>query len=194
MKLCKGDALVVVDVQNDFAHPKGTLYVSGGETVIPIVNLWVELFKDKDLPVFFTQDWHPSNHSSFTDYGGIWPAHCIESTWGAEIHSNVKGCEIHILKGEDPRKDEYSGFDSAMLELELIDREVTRIFVCGLATDYCVFHTVIDGLKAGFDVYLIKQGIRGVNLHLHKEGLHYVATTDSEIALGRMVLAGVKII
>ena len=204
------DTLVVVDFQNDFAHVDGTLYVKGAETVIPVVNLWYEIFNQMGGNIIFTRDWHPSDHCSFTSNGGIWPAHCEKGTWGAQIHEDIDtpSAEVPgpfgglknvltIRKGLIPNKEEYSAFSSGELQdtlLDSMDTPSTRIFICGLATDYCVFHTVMDGLKAGFDVYLIRQGIKGVDFNEHKEGLHDVPTTDSEIAIGRMVLAGAKVI
>lgn len=166
----KGDALVVVDVQNDFAHPDGSLYVPGAVEVIPTIVEWIEKFKKKRLPVIFTMDWHPNDHISFD----TWPKHCVQSTWGVSLHQAIRDLHIEldiVTKGEDVDKDEYSGFAigpagyASSLVHKLVSRDTKRIFVVGLATDYCVKATVLDGLGGGFKVIVVSDAIAGVNIN-----------------------------
>jgi nicotinamidase/pyrazinamidase len=164
------DALVIVDVQNDFC-PGGTLAVQDGDQIVPILNQYIQKFFAAGLPIFATRDWHPQKTSHFSTDGGPWPPHCVRGTRGADFHAALRlGTDAVILsKGTAADEDSYSGFqavDSAGLALhELLRRNgVERIFVGGLATDYCVKHTVIDGLKHGFRAVLLRDAIRGVNL------------------------------
>lgn len=165
MKLKKRDALVVVDVQNDFAHPDGSLYVPGAMEAIPTIVEWLKKFEKKQLPIFLTMDWHPTRHISFD----TWPEHCVQSTWGAEIHEALLDIGLvykTVFKGVDPNEDQYSGFAPANgLGQKLNEHEVKRIFVVGLATDYCVKATVLDGLDNGFEVVVVSDGIAGVNVN-----------------------------
>jgi nicotinamidase/pyrazinamidase len=180
------DALIIVDVQNDFC-PGGALAVSGGDEVIPVLNRVIERFSGAGLPIFATRDWHPEKTSHFSSYGGLWPVHCVQGTRGAEFHANLEleNDIVVVSKGMTPDEDSYSGFqarDSSGTRLaELLRRkEIERIIVGGLATDYCVKHTVLDGLKEGFKVVLLADAIRAVNLKPH----------DGELAIAEMVSAG----
>jgi nicotinamidase/pyrazinamidase len=180
------DALIIVDVQNDFC-PGGALAVSGGDEVIPVLNRVIERFSDAGLPIFATRDWHPQKTSHFSAYGGLWPAHCVQGTRGAEFHANLelKNDTVVISKGMAPDEDSYSGFQARDLSgarlAELLRRKaIERIIVGGLATDYCVKHTVLDGLKEGFKVLLLADAIRAVNLK----------PDDGELAIAEMVSAG----
>jgi nicotinamidase/pyrazinamidase len=180
------DALIIVDVQNDFC-PGGALAVKGGDEVVPVLNRVIETFGDAGLPIFATRDWHPEKTSHFSTYGGLWPVHCVQGTRGAEFHANLE-LENDIVvasKGMAPDEDSYSGFQardpSGARLAELLRRKaIERIIVGGLATDYCVKHTVLDGLKEGFKVLLLADAIRAVNLKPH----------DGELAIAEMVGAG----
>jgi nicotinamidase/pyrazinamidase len=166
-------ALLVVDVQNDFADPAGSLYVRGGEEVLPLVNQEVERAAGAGAMVVYTQDWHPESTPHFAKDGGIWPVHCVRDTWGAEFHP-----QLHV-EGEVVRKgtggeDGYSGFsmrhpttgEETPTELEALLRRggVSKLVICGLATDYCVKETAIDGLAKGFQVLVLPEAVRAVEL------------------------------
>lgn len=174
------DALIIVDVQNDFC-PGGALAVPEGDKVVPVINNLIPKF-DK---IYTTQDWHPAEHMSFKKQGGLWPAHCVASTSGADLHPALKAQNaIHILKGTDKDKEAYSGFQGTDLADRLKKDGIKRIFVCGLATDYCVKATTLDGLKLGFEVIVISDGIKGVDAN----------PGDSEKAIQEMEAAGTVII
>ena len=180
------DALIIVDVQNDFC-PGGALAVSGGDEVVRVLNRVIERFAEAGLPIFATRDWHPKNTSHFKTHGGLWPAHCVQGTKGAEFHAELKlgNDAVVVSKGMAPDEDSYSGFQATdasgtpLAELLRL-KEVGRIFVGGLATDYCVKHTVLDGLAEGFEVVLLADAIRAVNLK----------PDDGESAIDEMVRAG----
>jgi nicotinamidase/pyrazinamidase len=181
------DALIIVDVQNDFC-PGGALAVSGGDEVVPVLNRTIEGFTEAGLPIFATRDWHPEKTNHFKTYGGIWPVHCVQGTGGAEFHAKLKlgNDAVVVSKGIASDEDSYSGFqatDASGTRLaELLRRkEIERIVVGGLATDYCVKHTVLDGLSEGFKVVLLTDAIRAVNLEPH----------DGDLAIDEMVRAGV---
>jgi nicotinamidase/pyrazinamidase len=182
-------ALVVVDVQNDFADPNGNLYVSGGEDVVTVVNGEIASARSAGARVVYTADWHPPSTPHFAKDGGIWPVHCVGDTWGAEFHPNL------IVDGPVVRKgtggeDGYSGFSmkdpegDTVTETGLRDQlerwGVRRIVVCGLATDYCVKATSLDGLDAGFEVVLLQDAISAVDLE----------AGDGERAIAEMADAG----
>jgi nicotinamidase/pyrazinamidase len=188
--MAKKAALVIVDVQNDFC-PGGALAVTDGDQVVPALNRYIERFTDCGLPIFATRDWHPPKTSHFKAYGGIWPVHCVQGTEGAKFHPALKlGVSVAIVsKGMAPDSDSYSGFDAVDASgaglADLLRRlHAERIFVGGLATDYCVKQTVLDGRKQGLDVVLLKDCIRGVDL----------APGDSEHAIEAMLQAGAEAI
>ena len=160
-----GDALVAVDVQNDFL-PGGSLAVPRGDEVVPILNRYLTAFRGKNLPVFATRDWHPPNHCSFKSQGGAWPVHCVAGTHGAEFSSALKlaSSAVIISKATKPGQEAYSGFEGTELLDRLRQTGVKRLFVGGLATDYCVLNTVLDALKHGFEVRLLRDAVRAVNL------------------------------
>jgi len=161
-----GDALLIVDVQNDFL-PGGSLAVPGGEQVVPVLNRALALFKERALPVYATRDWHPANHCSFLAQGGIWPPHCIAGSEGAAFAPALAlppGAVV-VSKATEPGKDAYSGFDGTSLAQQLRAARVARLFVGGLATDYCVLNTVKDALRQGFKVMLLLDAIRAVERH-----------------------------
>ncbi len=164
-RLAPGDALLMVDVQNDFL-PGGHLAVSEGDAVIPILNRYLDYFSRKGLPILATRDWHPANHCSFKNQGGPWPEHCIAQTSGAEFPAalNLPESAQIISKATHPDQDAYSGFQGTDLDSLLKSREIRQLFIGGLATDYCVLNTVKDALKFGYTVYLLQDAVRAVNL------------------------------
>jgi nicotinamidase/pyrazinamidase len=160
----KTDALILVDVQNDFC-PGGALPVPEGDQVIPVLNDYIKIFKKANAKIFATRDWHPPNHISFKAQGGPWPPHCIQNSEGAKFHPDMKlpsGTTI-ISKAMDPLKEAYSGFDGTELANTLKTQGATRVFVGGLATDYCVKNTVLDSRKLGFETVLLLDASRGIN-------------------------------
>ncbi|PWB81073.1 MAG: nicotinamidase [Candidatus Methylomirabilota bacterium] len=161
-----GDALIVVDVQNDFL-PGGSLAVSQSDEVIPVLNRYLAAFARRGLPIFVTRDWHPPNHCSFQPHGGPWPPHCVAGSEGAAFPFALElpaSSTLITLKGTEAEKDAYSAFDGTDLNVRLRAKRVQRLFVGGLATDYCVLCTVRDGLKAGYEVVLLQDAVRAVNL------------------------------
>jgi nicotinamidase/pyrazinamidase len=163
-ELRKGDALIIVDVQRDFL-PGGALPVAGGDAVIPVLNLYLEEFDRHGLPIFATRDWHPPDHCSFRQQGGPWPPHCVAGSPGAELPSTLAlptGTEI-ISKATRPEADAYSGFEGTELALRLRKLGCRRVFIGGLATDYCVRATAVDALKEGFEVIVLEDAIRPVD-------------------------------
>lgn len=164
--LSPGDALIVVDVQNDFL-PGGSLAVPYGDDVIPVLNRYLAAFVQRELPIIATRDWHPPNHCSFQPYGGPWPSHCVAGSDGAAFAAALElpaSSSLITLKGTQPEQDAYSAFDGTDLDARLRGQGVARLFVGGLATDYCVLYTVNDGLKAGYTVILLQDAIRAVNV------------------------------
>ncbi len=165
IELQDGDALVVVDLQNDFL-PGGALGVPHGDEVVALMNRYIDLFLSKGLPIIATRDWHPANHCSFTDQGGPWPPHCIANSPGAAFAPDLRlppACTI-ISKAASPDKDAYSGFGGTELDAVLRSHGVRRMFVGGLATDYCVLNTVRDALQNRYHVYVLSDAIRAVNI------------------------------
>jgi nicotinamidase/pyrazinamidase len=166
-------ALLVVDVQNDFADPQGSLYVKDGERVVSVVNTQIAEATAAGAQVIYTQDWHPEHTPHFIQDGGIWPVHCVHDTWGAAFHPDldVEGGEW-IQKGADGR-DGYSAFSVRDLESGDIDDTVLHeilqvgavrgLVICGLATDYCVVETVLDARIRGYPVEVVVDGIRAVD-------------------------------
>lgn len=165
IKLTQRDALIIVDMQNDFM-PGGALPVPEGDKIIPSLNKYIALFASKDLKVIATRDWHPPNHISFKSMGGPWPPHCVQGTKGAEFHPDLKLPDnvIIVSKATEPNKEAYSGFEGTNLHEILKDKGIRRLFIGGVATDYCVRATVIDALKLGYTVFLLLDGIKGVDV------------------------------
>ncbi len=180
------DALVIVDVQNDFC-PGGTLAVPDGDRVVPVLNRYAERFHAAGAPVFASRDWHPPRTKHFREWGGAWPPHCVQGTPGAAFHPDLRlppGTEI-VSKGADPDVDAYSCFqaeagDGLPFAAALGERGVGRLFVGGLATDYCVKATVLDALKEGFEAVVLEDAVRAVE----------VRPGDGERALAEMRAAG----
>jgi len=159
------DALIVVDMQVDFM-PGGALPVPGGDEVVDMVNEYVELFTRAGATVVFTRDWHPPNHVSFKTRGGPWPPHCVQGTPGASFHPKLRvpTDALIVSKATDPDREAYSGFEGTELDAELRRRGVRRVFVCGVATDYCVKATALDAARLGYQVFLLADAVRGVNV------------------------------
>lgn len=162
--LSPGDALLIVDVQNDFL-PGGALAVPRGDTVIPALNRYLERFKSKGLPIYATRDWHPPNHCSFKGQGGLWPAHCVAESPGAQFAEglNLPPDTVIISKATTAEQEAYSGFAGTDLAERLRSAHVQRLFIGGLATDYCVLNTVEDALAAGSQVFLLKDAISAID-------------------------------
>ncbi len=182
VKLTPKDALIVVDVQRDFM-PGGALPVPNGDAVVEPLNAYIEIFEKKGLPVFFTRDWHPENHISFKGYGGIWPPHCVQGTQGAEFHPDLKmpaDNKFIISKGTSPDFDAYSGFQGTNLDNLLKERGIKRVFVGGVATDYCVKNTVLGAINLGYTVFLLTDAVKGVD----------VQPGDSDRAIDEMLSSG----
>jgi len=164
--LKQGDALVIVDVQNDFL-PNGSLPVAEGDKVIPVLNRYIELFSNKGMAVYAQIDWHPPDHCSFKEYGGPWPSHCVAETHGAEFPAELNlphNCQI-IPKATRFDKEEYSAFQGGDFAKRLKDVGIIRLFVGGLATDYCVLNTVNDALNEGFEIQLLEDAVRAVDVN-----------------------------
>ena len=175
-----GRALVVVDVQGDFL-PGGALGVPGGDAVLEPIAALLDERERFDL-VVATRDWHPADHGSFTERGGTWPVHCVQGTPGAELSPRLDTARIDLVvdKGQDPQTEGYSGFDGTDLARTLRERGIDELLVVGLATDYCVKHTALDGLAAGFAVTVDASAARPVEL----------APGDGERALDEVRTAG----
>ncbi|HYX29941.1 MAG TPA: isochorismatase family protein [Pyrinomonadaceae bacterium] len=188
-------ALIVVDVQNDFC-PGGSLAVAHGDEVVAPLNKLIREFLDRNEPVFKTRDWHPAQTKHFAAYGGVWPLHCIQNTAGAEFHRDLLDDPrmTIISKGIDESADGYSGFDGTNLADLLREEEVTEIWVGGLATDYCVKETVIDGVRHGFKVKALADAMRAVNIQAD-DGTNAVAAmrdAGAEIVGDESKAAGVS--
>jgi nicotinamidase/pyrazinamidase len=181
----KKKALIVVDVQNDFC-PGGSLAVAEGTAVVAPLNKLIKEFLDREEPVFKTRDWHPAKTKHFQAYGGTWPVHCVEGTPGAEFHPDLlDDPRINIIsKGINERADGYSGFDGTDLARLLREEEVEQVWVGGLATDYCVKHTVLDALSEGFEVKALADAMRPVNIN----------PDDGAKAIEEMRAAGAEIV
>ena len=166
-------ALIVVDVQNDFADPKGSLYVDGAADVVRMVNGEVRQATEDGASVVYTQDWHPASTPHFAKDGGIWPVHCVEDSWGAAFHPDLTVAGTSVRKGVHG-EDGYSAFSmkdpvtgamtSTELEGLLRERGVTKVVVVGLATDYCVSATAIDATSLGFGTEVLQDAIAAVDL------------------------------
>ena len=179
-------ALILVDIQNDFC-PGGALAVNEGDQIVPAVNRLIPGFP----LVISTQDWHPENHTSFTEQGGPWPPHCVQGTRGAELHSDLKTDTIahYLRKASSPDKDDYSEFAGKddrgrSLDEVLKSHGVKKLYAVGLATDYCVLETVIDGLRLGYEVYAVTDAMRAVNVN----------PADGEAALQKMADSGAHLV
>jgi nicotinamidase/pyrazinamidase len=185
-----GDALLVVDPQNDFC-PGGSLAVPDGDAIVPVVNAWIEAAGRANAPIFVSRDWHPLRTTHFLQFGGVWPAHCVAGTHGAEFHPGLRipGTATVVSKGLGETEDAYSAFqardDSGAPFVELLrQRDVKNVYVLGLATDYCVKASALGALDAGFTVTVVQDGVRAVNLQ----------ADDGQRAVAEMRAAGAQIV
>lgn len=176
-----GDALVLVDVQNDFL-PGGALAVPHGDQILAPLNRCIEAFRAQRMPIFATRDWHPADHCSFLAQGGVWPSHCVAGMAGADFSPflALPADVLTVSKAMEPDRDAYSGFQATGLDDLLRARGVERLAVGGLATDYCVLNTVLDGLKLGYRVLVLQDAVRAVD----------VTPGDGARALDAMAAAG----
>lgn len=176
-------ALILVDVQNDFC-PGGTLPVTEGDKVVPILNVYIKRFREVGAPIYATRDWHPKDHISFKENGGVWPPHCVQETRGAGFHPGLElpGDVKIISKGTSPKDEAYSGFQGTELTAELKKNGIRALYIGGLATDYCVKHTVLDARKEGFSTFFLEDGSKGVDVN----------PGDSKKAIDDMLSAGAK--
>jgi nicotinamidase/pyrazinamidase len=167
-------ALLVVDVQNDFAHPRGNLYISGAEDIIPTINALIDQAKEAGASVVYTQDWHPERTSHFDVDGGNWPVHCVQETWGADLHANLKRNGGYVVRKGADGSDGYSAFaardpqsgedhDTGLARL-LRDRGIERVVVVGLAQDVCVKETALSARNEGFETVLLSDATRPVDI------------------------------
>lgn len=199
----KNSALLLVDIQKDFCL-NGALEVKDGDSIVPTANKLIDFFEEKKQLVVATKDWHPLNHKSFAvnscknvgDFGDLnglpqvfWPIHCVQDTEGSEFHKDLKKVANVIYKGQNTGVDSYSGFfDNGKiyetnLNSTLKSSDIKTLYIMGLATDYCVKYTVIDALELGYEVYLVEDGIKGVNLN----------PNDSQKAIDEMCSKGAKL-
>jgi nicotinamidase/pyrazinamidase len=168
-------ALIVVDVQNDFADPAGSLAVAGAGAIIPRINDEIAEARAAGATVAYTQDWHPESTPHFAKDGGIWPVHCLADTWGAELHPDLAVAEdaLWVRKGTSG-EDGYSGFTTrdpltgttqpTRLDGLLRGRGIERVVVCGLATDYCVNATALDAIGLGYETFFLEDAVAAVDL------------------------------
>jgi len=187
-------ALIIVDMQNDFADPRGALYVRGGEDVLPVANSEIAKARAAGALVVYTQDWHPPSTPHFAKDGGTWPVHCVRDTWGAELHPDLDVAAAltlrKVVRTGTGDEDGYSAFEASpdpnepsRLERLLREHGIERLVVLGLATDYCVRATTLDGLAAGFRATVLADGVRAVDLQ----------PGDGERALDEMRRAGARV-
>lgn len=181
MTIGEHDALIVVDVQNDFL-PGGSLAVADAARIFAPINALMPRF----TAVFATRDWHPPNTRHFAQYGGTWPVHCVQGTHGAELAAELdtEHIDVFVLTGTTIESDGYSGFDGTGLDEALRARGIDRIFVCGLATDYCVKATALDAKRHGFETFVLTDAVAAVN----------VIPGDDERVLTELRAAGVRTI
>ena len=183
VKLGVGDALVIVDMQNDFL-PQGSLPVPEGDIIIPVINRYLALFHDHGLLVFATRDWHPPDHCSFQQQGGPWPPHCIATTSGAAFHPDIEfpiSTQI-ISKATMREKDAYSAFTATQFNILLQKSGVRRLFIGGVATEYCVFNTVKDALQYHYTTFVLEDATCAIK------------PDDGSHALEEMMRLGAKLI
>ncbi|NJE09577.1 nicotinamidase [Thermococcus sp. MAR1] len=175
------EALIVVDMQRDFM-PGGALPVPEGDKIIPRCNEYIREFRKRGALIVATRDWHPENHVSFREHGGIWPKHCVQNTPGAEFVVELPADAVIISKATEPDKEAYSGFEGTDLAEILKRNGVRKVYICGVATEYCVRATALDALKHGFEVYLLRDAVKGIK------------PQDEERALKELENAGVKVL
>ncbi len=179
----KGDMLLVTDVQNDFC-PGGALPIAGGDAVVPLLNHWIGKARQAGLAVYASRDWHPLGHISFQGQGGTWPPHCLQDSWGAAFHPALLLPDeaVKIAKGTRFDKDQYSVFDDTGLAVRLRQEGIRRLWVGGLAQDFCVLETVLDARKAGFAVTVLLQATRAITPEGGREALARMQAAGAEIS------------
>lgn len=180
-----GDVLLINDVQNDFL-PGGALGVAQADAILPVMNRYIELFAQRQLPIIATRDWHPPNHSSFAVNGGIWPVHCVQNTQGAQLSAQLvlPANLIVIDKGALVDRPGYSGFEQPQLQQTLQRVQCRRLFIGGLTTDYCVLQTATAACELGYRVVLLIDAMRAVD----------VQPGDGDRALARLQQLGAQAI
>lgn len=183
IRLTSKDALILVDVQNDFL-PGGALAVPDAGDILPSLHAYIDCFQRHELPIYATRDWHPPDHCSFLPQGGIWPPHCVAGTPGAQFPADLRlpASATVISKAATPHEDAYSGFQGTALAGALHARRIDRLFIGGLATDYCVLNTVKDALLEDFKVFLLVDAIKAVD----------VLPGDGESAIQDMLARGAE--
>lgn len=164
ISLTPHDALLIADIQNDFL-PGGTLGIRGSDEILPVLENYIRRFHARGFPIFLSRDWHPSDHCSFVSQGGVWPVHCVAGSPGSFPPSSfpIPDSAVIIYKATDRNQEAYSAFQTTSLHRQLRDLSVRRLFVGGLATDYCVLHSVKDARTKGYDVCLLMDGIKAIN-------------------------------
>ena len=182
--LQNGDGLLIVDVQKDFC-PGGALAIEEGDRIIPVLNHWIQQAHRLGVPVYALRDWHPQGHISFKEQGGLWPPHCIQDSDGAKFHPDLHLPDdvVKITTGVRFDQDQNSAFDQTGLIEQLKRDGVQRLFIGGLALDVCVLATVIDALKAGFDVQVIEDATRSVNEKDGREALLKMKKSGAQIVV-----------
>lgn len=183
-------ALLVTDMQVDFC-PGGSLAVAEGDAIIPAINHYIELFRQKGLPVYATRDWHPAETSHFSQFGGKWPPHCVQGTPGAGFHPALQLPDdvIIVSKGTDPQRDDYSPFQAIVADGRTFADHLkavgaNHLYFCGVATDFCIRWSALDALRAGFKVTVLRDAVKGIDL----------IAGDSERALEEIRQAGGEIV
>jgi nicotinamidase/pyrazinamidase len=188
--LADKSALIIVDMQNDFC-PGGSLAVAGGDEIVPVINRYIEILRERGSTVIASRDWHPAKTGHFRKFGGLWPEHCVQGSFGAAFRSglNLTPDTRVFSKGMDPEKDDYSALQArdeegrSMARL-LKEEGIELLYACGLATDYCVLQTVLEALRLGFDTKVLIDAVRGVDLN----------PGDSETALETMNSSGATLV
>ncbi|MFN3545715.1 MAG: nicotinamidase [Thiobacillus sp.] len=185
LHLQQGDLLLVTDVQNDFL-PGGSLAVPDGAAVVPVLNRYIDAFVAAGLPVYATRDWHPPRHCSFREQGGPWPVHCVVDTPGAAFAPGLAlPPSVPIIsKATEAGREAYSSFEGTPLDSRLRRAGIRRLFIGGLATDYCILNSVRDALRLGYEVFVLTDAVRAVN----------VDPGDGERALAEMTRLGAQCI
>jgi nicotinamidase/pyrazinamidase len=180
-QLGRRSALVLVDIQRDFCRG-GALAVPDADAVVPAANRWIARARAEGMPIVASRDWHPADHLSFRERGGPWPPHCVQDSPGAEFHPDlaVPADALVVSKGSSPGFDSYSDFDGTGLADRLRALGIERLFIGGLALEYCVRATVLDALAAGFEAHLLLDATRALEVH----------PGDAEAALSEMTRAG----
>ncbi len=188
VRITPHDALIVVDMQNDFM-PWGRLPVPGADGIIDKVNHYCKLFSSKGNPVFATRDWHPENHVSFDINGGRWPVHCVQWSRGADF---ANGLELPpdtfiVNKGDRPELEAYSGFQGTLLDSLLKERGIRRIFVCGVAAEFCVKNTCIGAINLGYTVFVLTDAVKGLSRESEEEAVEELLLAGA-VALGSSLI------